>query len=112
PTALDFQAGLGWDVIRRRNRELSAHVRTRLASQAGLQPATPEHPALQSFLTAFRLPAGTDATALRRGLWEGYRAEPPVAERRDGLLTRVPTLSYNPFAEIDRLAEALQALLP
>jgi isopenicillin-N epimerase len=30
PTAINFQAGLGWDDIRRRNEQLAAHVRARL----------------------------------------------------------------------------------
>jgi isopenicillin-N epimerase len=127
PAALAFQEGLGWEPIRRRNRYLTAHVRERLAR---LPAATPCHPELHGFMTAFRLPAGTAAGVLRRELWERHRIEAPVFERPDGLLPRVPTHVhqeaflewtklirvsthfYNTPEEIDRLAAALGELLP
>jgi isopenicillin-N epimerase len=110
PAALDFQTGLGWKPIRRRNEDLVAYVRARLGDRLGLCPATPEAPELHGFMTAFRLPAGTEAAALRRGLWE-CRIEAPIIERPDGLLIRVSTHFYNTRDEIDRLAGALPELL-
>jgi isopenicillin-N epimerase len=111
PSAIDFQEELGRQRIRGRIAELAAHVRRRLTGLAGLSPATPTHPALHGAMTAFRLPAGSDAARLRRGLWEQYRIEAPVVERPDGLLLRVSTHFYNTEEEVDRLAEALAALL-
>jgi isopenicillin-N epimerase len=109
PEAIDFQAGLGWERIRRRMRELAGYVRRRLA---WLPPATPEHPELFGAMTAFGLPAGVDAVELRNGLWERYRIEAPVVERPDRRLVRASTHFYNTHAEVDRLAEALRELLP
>ncbi len=109
PAAIDFQAELGWERIRGRIAELVAYVREHLG---GLKPATPAHPALHGAMTAFRLPAGTEAAALRRDLWERFRIEAPVIERPEGLLLRVSTHFYNTEAEIERLAEALPVLLP
>jgi len=109
PAAIDFQHGLGWQRIRERNAGLVRYVRERLA---WLPPATPTHPELHGFLTAFRLPAGTDAAALRAGLWERHRIEAPVVERPDGLLLRVSTHFYNTEEEIDRLAAALGEFYP
>jgi isopenicillin-N epimerase len=111
PSAIDFQAGLGWERIRGRIAELTTHVRRRLTGLAGLSPATPTHLALHGAMTAFRLPPGTDAARLRRGLWERYRIEAPVIERPDGLLLRASTHFYNTEEEVDRLAEALPPLL-
>src|SRR5262249_41593794 len=65
PAAIDFQAGLGWDRIRARIRELTSHVRERFAAVPGLELATPVDPALHGPMTAFRLPAGTNPLALR-----------------------------------------------
>ena len=91
--------------------KLVLHVRDRLTGLVGLIPWTPEHPQLRGSMTAFRLPAGTDPAALRRGLWERFRIEAPIIERPGFLLIRVSTHFYNTREEIDHLAKALQVLL-
>jgi isopenicillin-N epimerase len=108
PSAIDFQAELGFDRIRQHNATLAAHVRARFARIGELTPATPCHPELCGFLTALRLPAGVDAPHWRRVLWEDYRIEVPIVVRSDGLLVRVSTHFYNTTAEIDRLADAVE----
>lgn len=112
PAAIDFQDSLGWVRVRERNAQLVRYVRERLTGLCGLRPATPRHPELHGYMTAFRLPAGLDAAALRRGLWERFRIEAPVIERPEGLLLRISTHFYNTEEEIDRLALALPQLLP
>jgi isopenicillin-N epimerase len=109
-TAIDFQDEIGVERIRARIEELSSYVRERLTRFRELQLATPAHPALHGAMTAFRLPAGIDAVALRRALWE-RRIELPVIERPEGLSIRVSTHFYNTQAEVDQLADALPALL-
>jgi isopenicillin-N epimerase len=111
PSAIDFQANLGWENIRGRIRELTAYVRKRLARLPGLKLATPVHPELHGPMTAFQLPAETDPVALRRHLWECYRVEAPIVERPDCLLIRVSTHFYNTEREVDQLAEALEKWL-
>jgi isopenicillin-N epimerase len=111
PAAIDFQESIGLANIRDRNLELSNYVRKRLGDELRLEPATPVHPELHAALTAFWLPAGTDAVRLRSDLWEKFRIEVPVIERPGGLLVRVSTHFYNTQDEIDRLHEALQSLL-
>jgi isopenicillin-N epimerase len=108
PAAIDFQAGLGWEAIRKRIADLVRHVRARLG---WLSPSTPTHPQMHGAMTAFRLPASVDAQELRKCLWEPHRIELPVIERPDGLLIRVSTHFFNTTEEIDRLAEVLPALL-
>jgi isopenicillin-N epimerase len=112
PSAIALQEQLGWQPIRDRVAELVQHVRARLGRGLGLDLATPSTPALCGFMTAFRLPPGTDAALLRHELWNRYRIEVPIIDRPDGLLVRVSTHFYNTEAEIDRLTEALEALLP
>jgi isopenicillin-N epimerase len=109
PAALDFQENLGWQRVHERNLALAGYARQRLAR---LPVATPAHPELHGFLTAFQLPEKTDAPALRNGLWQRFRIEAPVVERPERLLLRVSTHFYNTEEEIDRLADALSALLP
>jgi isopenicillin-N epimerase len=106
PTAIHFQEQIGWERIRSRIGELTRAVR----AQVGLPVVTPEHPAMHGAMTAFRLPAGVDAVALRRALWEA-RIEAPVIERPEGLLIRISTHFYNTEEEVGRLARELPTLL-
>lgn len=110
PAAIDFQAAIGWQRIRERNEALVCYTRHQLAGLRGLTLATPTHPELHGFLTAFRLPPGVRTPELRRGLWE-RRIEVPVVERLEGPLVRVSTHFYNTEGELDRLAAALSELL-
>jgi isopenicillin-N epimerase len=104
PEAIDFQAGIGVERIRARQRELIAYCRRQLGR---LPSATPENHRLSGPLTAFELPAGVDPVRLRERLWAA-RVEAPVIERPDRLLIRASTHFYNTEAEIDRLAEAVR----
>jgi isopenicillin-N epimerase len=108
PSAIDFQQSIGWERIRGRIVELSAYVRQRFSRLDDLRLATPPEPELHGSMTAFRLPPGTDATLLRRRLWEDHRIEAPIIERPDGLLIRVSTHFYNTIDEINRLGKALE----
>jgi isopenicillin-N epimerase len=110
PKAIDFQNELGWERIRERNLQLAEYARDRFSAQRDLPLATPLHPALRGYMTAFRLPKHAHAPTLRRALWEDYRMEVPIIERPDGLLFRVSTHFYNTEAEIDRLASAMANL--
>jgi isopenicillin-N epimerase len=111
PAAIDFQTAIGWQAIRDRNEGLVRHTRQRLEGLHGMTLATPSHPELHGFLTAFRLPPGVRTQALRDGLW-ARRIEAPVVERPEGPLVRVSTHFYNRESEIDQLAAVLEDLIP
>ncbi|HWY86918.1 MAG TPA: aminotransferase class V-fold PLP-dependent enzyme, partial [Gemmataceae bacterium] len=111
PEAIAFQETLGFAAIRQRNECLVEYVHKLFGDKLGLAAATPRHPDLHGFLTAFRLPEHVLAPELRQGLWERFRVEAPVVERPDGMLIRVSTHFYNTEAEIDRLGEALRTLV-
>lgn len=100
PDAIAFQAQFGWPAIRERFAELSAYSRARIR----LPFATPSARGLHGAMTAFELPAGTDAVELRKALWAA-RIEIPVVERPERLLLRVSHHWYTTEAEIDRVAE-------
>jgi isopenicillin-N epimerase len=106
PDALAFQDALGWGNVRRRAAELGAYTR----SVVPLPPATPATPGMSGTMTAFELPAGTDAVRLRRALWE-RRVEIPVVERPDRLLLRVSHPFFTTEAELDRLVTVLREVL-
>jgi len=106
PAALDFQDALGWENIRRRAAELGEYTRGVIP----LPPATPAAPGMSGTMTAFELPAGTDAAVLRRALWD-RRVEIPVIDRPDRLLLRVSHPFFTTEAELDRLAAVLREVL-
>jgi isopenicillin-N epimerase len=111
PRAIEFQSALGFEHIRRRNESLVQHVRRRFERIREVSLATPTHPELHGFLTAYRLPTRVQAPTWRNWLWERYRIEAPVIERPEGLLIRASTHFYNTTEEIDRLADAVEAML-
>lgn len=112
PAAIDFQEEIGWERVRGRIAELASYARRRLDGLAGLLRVTPAEPLLHGAMTAYRLLGGIEAQRLRAQLWHEYRIEAPIIERPDGLLIRVSTHFYNTEEEIDRLARALETLLP
>ncbi len=107
PEAIDFQAGLGFDAIRQRQRELAAGAKRLFAF---LPPATPASQEMSGPLSAFEAPPGTDPARLRKELWE-ERIEVNVIERPDRLLVRLSTNFYNTADEARRLAGLLPAML-
>ena len=110
-TAIEFQQSLGFDHVRQYNERLVTQVRERFARISRLSLATPPHPELHGFMTAFRLPADVDAPTWRKALWERFRIEAPIVERPEGLLVRVSTHFYNTEDEIDRLGAAVESLM-
>jgi isopenicillin-N epimerase len=111
PEAIDFQSSIGWDAIRERMHQLSAHTRKRLDGRAGLRLTTPMDPKLHGAMTAYWWPGGTDAETIRRRLWD-RRIEALVGEWPEGATLRVSNHFYNTESEIDRLADAIPEILP
>ncbi|CAN5240448.1 aminotransferase class V-fold PLP-dependent enzyme [soil metagenome] len=103
PDAIDFQSALGWDAIRNRHTELANYSRAKVTK---LPLATPSALEMRGSMTAFELPAGTNAAELRRKLWE-RRIEIPIIERPDRTLIRISHHFYTLEREIDTLTEAL-----
>lgn len=111
PATIGFQASLGPAAIQARMRRLAALVRRRLTGLRGLVEATPDRHDLCGGMVAFRLPARTDVTALRQGLWDRFRVEVAVFERPDGALIRASAHFFNTESDVDRLADAVEALV-
>jgi selenocysteine lyase/cysteine desulfurase len=82
PAAIEFQTRLGFETIRAHNEGLVQCVRERFRSIRDVSLATPAHPELHGFMTAFRLPPRVQAPAF-----------------------------YNTEEEIDRLGAAVEKLL-
>jgi isopenicillin-N epimerase len=99
PAAIEWQRQHGWDEVRERCRRLAARTPGRL----GLEPLGT---GLQ--MVAMRLPSDAPAD-LQRRLYDEYRVEIPVFE---GQTIRASYHGYNDEADLEVLAEALDALLP
>jgi isopenicillin-N epimerase len=111
PDAIDFQAEIGIERIRRRIAELVDYTRCRIGD-LGLQLATPTAAGLHGSMTAFELPVKGPAKSaqLRQAIWK-HRIEVPVIERPDRLMIRVSTHFYNTCEEVDQLATVLPEAL-
>jgi isopenicillin-N epimerase len=107
PEAIDFQAALGFDAVRARQRELAARAKHKCAF---LRQATPGSPEMSGPMSAFEAPPGTDPVRLRKALW-AERVEVNVIERPDRLLVRLSTNFYNTADEVARLAALLPGML-
>jgi isopenicillin-N epimerase len=111
PEAIDFLATFGHAATRARMRELAEYTRRRLTGCRGLEPATPDHPALRGGMTAFTVPNGINVMKLQCELWERFRVEVGVAERPEAAMIRVSTHFFNTETEVDRLADGLAEVL-
>ena len=109
PDAIDFQNELGWDAIRQRIHELSAHCRRQFADRHGLKLTTPPDPNMHGAMTAYWWPANLHAETLRKLLWIGGSRQ-LSASGREGLTLRVSNHFYTTESEIDQLAELIPAM--
>ncbi|HEX4588281.1 MAG TPA: aminotransferase class V-fold PLP-dependent enzyme, partial [Gemmataceae bacterium] len=106
PDAIDFQARLGWDAVRRRIRFLVDRVRERFDDLGGLRLTTPADPSLSGAMTAFWWPAGPDDEWLRQQLW-ARRIEALINKWPEGNTLRISTHFYTTQAELGQLADAI-----
>lgn len=110
PAAIEFLESAGLDAFRERTHALAGYARRKISEVTGLAPLVPESPEWYSSMTALRLPT-VDAASLEDALWQRHRIEVPVVEWNDRQLIRISCHLYTQSWEIDRLAEALGALL-
>jgi isopenicillin-N epimerase len=107
PYAIDWQRTHDWDAVRERCHELARCARNEL----GLEALVPDTgPALFGQMVTLRLPTNAPAN-LQERLYDEYRIEIPVFGRGEDRLIRASFQGYNDEADLDRLREALAALL-
>lgn len=108
PAALDFRARWRWPEVAAACRAELASLRGRLAAR-GLEPLAPREDRLQ--LAAFTLPP-VNEEAFHDRLVDAFRVQLPVHRFRERSLLRVSLQGYNSPADLARLEQALDALLP
>lgn len=109
PAAIDFLAENHWDSVQAACHALGVEARRRLNDLTGQAPICEEDDFAQMF--SVRLPP-CDTQALKRRLYDEYRVEVPLILWQGQPLMRVSIQGYNTPHDVDRLLEALAALLP
>jgi isopenicillin-N epimerase len=107
PYAIEWQREHNWEVVRARCHELAR----RAGKELGLEAVVPDtqHDLFGQMVT-LRLPNGA-ATDLQERLYDEYRIEIPVFERGEERFIRASFQGYNDETDLDRLRDALAALL-
>jgi isopenicillin-N epimerase len=107
PYAIDWQREHCWDDVRARCHELAR----RAAGELGLDPVVPgTRHGLYGQMVALRLPDDAPSD-LQARLFDEHRIEIPVSDRVSPRLIRASFQGYNDAADLERLKEALAALL-
>ena len=106
PTAIEWQRERDWDVVRERCHELARRARNEL----GLEGVTPDSKDFFRQMVTLRVPKDAPPD-LKERLYDEHRIEIPVFERGDDRFIRPSFQGYNDAADLERLRDALAALL-
>lgn len=107
PEVIAFLNEIGQDRMHARQRELSAYARKILEKQ-GFPCRSSTHPSLCGAMTIFELPK-VDFIDLRDRFWHNHKVLCPITSHGDRRFLRVSHAWFNTEAELDQLAQALQA---
>jgi isopenicillin-N epimerase len=110
PDAIRFQAEHDWPRIREECHELAALAREQIAELTGLPPFTPDSPAWYAQMATIPLPPG-DEISLKRRLYDEYQIEIPILVWQGQRFVRISAQGYNTRADVNRLTDALAAIL-
>jgi isopenicillin-N epimerase len=111
PAAIQFMQDHDWPQVRQACHELVRHARQEVAELVGLPPVVPDGATWFAQMAVLPIPP-CDLAALHNRLHDEYEIEIP-ATRWDGQqFVRLSVQGYNTRADVERLVEALGALLP
>jgi isopenicillin-N epimerase len=100
-----------WPQVRQACHELVRYARREVAALTGVDPVVPDEETWFSQMAVLPIPP-CDMAALRNGLHDEYDIEIPPTRWDGHSFVRLSVQGYNTRADIDRLIEALGALLP
>ena len=110
PDAIAFRAQHGWDKVALRCHDLVRDTAERVAALTGLAAlSSPEFCAPQ--MVAMPVPR-CDPMVLKLALLQDYGIEIPCFDWKDHTIVRLSVQGYNTQADMDRLVQALAAILP
>lgn len=108
PAAIDFQEEHHWDDVRQVCHGVAIETQSRLAELTGLSPVVPETAFGQMVIAP--LPP-CDPLVLKQRLYDEYKVEVPITTWNGQHYVRVSIQGYNTRADVDKLMDALKALL-
>jgi isopenicillin-N epimerase len=111
PAAIDYQRSHDWPSVRRECHELVRLARLGMADLTGVEPPVADDPAWFAQVASLPLPPGVDGEHLKRRLYDEHRVEVPVVQWGDTTCLRVSVQGYNTRRDVERLLEAVAALL-
>ena len=112
PDAIAFQQEQDWPRVRARCHEMLGLARPILADLLGAIPITPDSSEWYGQMCALLLPESIDGARLKTLLYDEYRVEIPVFAWNGRETLRVSMQGYNGWSDLERLFEAIEALLP
>jgi isopenicillin-N epimerase len=111
PSAIEFQAARDWPSVRAECHELVRLFRAGMTEITGIAPVVADDQRWFAQMGTMPLPA-CDGDALKRRLYDEFRVELPVTRWGESPALRVSVQGYNTRADIERLLNAVTALLP
>ena len=110
PSAIALLQQVGLETFRRHAHDLASYARQGLAEFATRSPIVPDSPQWYTAMAHMPLPPG-EPRKLQNALWGQYGIEVPIIDFAGQRWIRVSCHLYNRAADIDRLIDALRALL-
>ena len=112
PAAIRFQQEHDWDTVRSRCHGLARLARQRISERFGEAPITPDLPDewFGQMVTCV-LPPSIDLAIVKSRLYDEFRVEVPFGGLFGLKWVRVSFQGYNDEADLDRLIEALSAVI-
>ncbi len=111
PDAIAYQQERDWPAVRNECHELARLARDGILELSGEEPLTTDDPRWFAQMAAMPLPPDTDVEQLKTLLYDEYRIEIPLGRWKRRTI-RVSVQGYNTRSDIERLLNALHALLP
>jgi isopenicillin-N epimerase len=111
PAAIEFQKEHDWDSVRASCHQLVREAQQRICELTGLASLHSSDDIWFAQMATAPLPADTVNLTLKYRLYDEYRIEVPLVEWNGKKLVRISVQGYNTKRDIDKLCQALFALL-
>lgn len=108
PAAIEFMQAHDWPVLREQCHVLLCETRRRIQTLTGLPPLAPESPRFFAQMASVPLPGEAENYDV---LYPDYKIEVPYHDMNGGTGMRISVQVYNTQDDLDRLVDALGAVI-